>query len=451
MPASCKKKPFKSIMNTLLNTYFSAVSHYVDEYQRLAKNLAAAHSEALQVMRKTALDNFVNQGFPTRKHPDWKYTALTPLLQIPFSILSTDHNKEPSLAASNNSRLVFINGYFTPSLSQLTSLPKSVCVKNLAAIITHEPAQLFKHWQADTAEKNSFINLNTAFIQDGAYIHLPADTQLPTPIELLFISTNEQCFIPIRNVIIAEKNSRAVIIEKYISITETTNCYFTNTVTECFLAAQSQLEHYKLITESEKSTHIGNLCVKQQKASQFSGYSIALNGGIVRSDSHIKLNDEQAECQLKGLYYAHGKQHIDQQTVIDHISPFTNSKEFYKGIIADQARAVFNGKVIVRPQAIKSKAEQLNKNLLLSPQAEINTKPQLEIFVDDIQCTHGASIGQLDETALFYLRARGISESEARKLLIKAFIHDILQQMPLLTTHPTLSDSLKTLLAYETV
>ena len=437
-------------MLTTINPTCPAISHYVNEYQRGEKNLGA---HPLASLRKTALNNVATQGFPSRKHPDWKYTSLASFVQTPFSIASAHSSSDLSLSLepTNTIRLVFVNGLFSAALSPI-NVPNSIIISNLADIINKHPESLPKHWDTSTAnEKNSFINLNTAFMQDGAYIYLPANTQIEAPIELVFIATHEQSFIPIRNIIIAEENSQAVIIEKYITLNETPNTYFTNTVTECFLSQQSQLEHYKLIEESEKSTHIGMLCVSQQEKSQFSAYSIALGGGLVRSDTHVKLAQAHAQCHLKGLYNAQGKQHIDQQTIIDHISPFTMSKEFYKGIISDHARAVFNGKVIVRPQAIKSKAEQLNKNLLLSRHAEVNSKPQLEIFVDDIQCTHGASIGQLDETALFYLRARGISEKEARALLIKAFVHDIIQQMPLLTAQPTLSPSLKNLFDYASI
>ncbi len=438
------------MLTTPLNPNFSAVAHYVNEYQRVEKNLIASSPASLRLHRKTALDNFTASGFPTRKHADWKYTPLTTFLATPFSLAPSAIKTEflPSLEPTNNMRLVFVNGLFSQALSHLTSLPNQCKVSYLADIIKNNPEHLFQYWQTTADTKNSFIDLNTAFFQDGAYIYLAADTKLASPIELVFITTAEQNFIPVRNIIIAEKNSRAVIIEKYISLNNTASSYFTNTVSECFLNPQSQLEHYKLIAESEKSTHIGHLCVNQQQESQLSAYSIVLKGGLVRNDTQVKLAQAQAHCQLKSLYYAQGKQHIDQQTSIDHISPFTTSKEFYKGLIADQARAVFNGKVTVRPQAIKSKAEQLNKNLLLSRHAEVNSKPQLEIFADDIQCTHGASIGQLDETALFYLRARGIDEKQAHALLIKAFVQDIIQQMPLLISHPALSPSLKNLFDY---
>jgi len=237
-----------------------------------------------------------------------------------------------------------------------------------------------------------------------------------------------------------------VIVEKYISLKKTAHYYFTNSVTECFLAAESHVEHYKFLEESENAMHIGNLLVEQQEKSQFSAYSLALAGALLRSDVRVKLCQAQAQCHLKGLYYAKNKQHIDHQTIIDHASPETHSKEYYKGIIDDHARAVFNGKLMMREKSIKSSAQQLNKNLLLSTTAEVYTQPQLEIFVDDIQCTHGANIGQLDETAFFYLRARGLSKEEAHTLLVKAFIQDIIQQMPLLNVY---SSSLKNSLTFD--
>lgn len=443
------------MLTTVLNPSASAVAYYLNEYQRVEKELPGYQHESLASLRKTALTHLSTLGFPTRKHADWKYTPLTSFLQTPFSI-NPNHSEALSAAleASDSPyRLVFLNGHFSQSLSTIRTLPDQLIISDLATQIKNNPEHVFNYWKTSTEQTNSFINLNTAFIQDGAYLYLPANTTLASPIELIFINSGEQQFIPIRNLIIAEENSRAVIIEKHISLNEKASTYFSNTVTECFLSAQSHVEHYKLIEESEQSTHMGNLCVTQQKNSQFHAYSIALKGGLVRSDTQVKLCQAHAQCHLKGLYAAQGKQHIAHQTVIDHISPYTSSKEFYKGIVGDKASAVFNGKVIVRAQAIKSKAEQLNKNLLLSRDAEVNTKPQLEIFVDDIQCTHGASIGQLDENALFYLRARGLNASEARQLLIKAFIQDIMQQMPLLMSHTSLSHSLKYLLAsqYETV
>jgi len=427
--------------------------HYLREYQRVKNGLMRDPKNQLQARRETAIAKFSSVGFPTLKHSDWKYTSLIPLLQLPFSLSSASSHLDTELAATlapSHYRLVFVNGRFSQTLSHRIALPHHAIISHVADVIEHNPDHLFRHWETSAeCVENSFIRLNTAFMQDGAYIYLPANTQIVSPIELVFISTCEQGFIPIRNIIITEKNSYAVVIEKYISLEKVAPCYFNNSVTECFLAAESHVEHYTCLEESENAMHIGNLLVEQQEKSQFSAYSLALTGALLRSDVRVKLCHAQAQCHLKGLYYAQNKQHIDHQTVIDHVSPQTHSKEFYKGIIDDHARAVFNGKLIMREKAIKSSAQQLNKNLLLSTTAEVMTKPQLEIFVDDIQCTHGANIGQLDETALFYLRARGLNKKEAHTLLVKAFIHEIIQQMPLLSTYSAASLSLKKILAFD--
>lgn len=430
-----KKRWIKTMLTATRNPNTSAVAHYLNAYQQVEKKLPGYAHKPLASLRKAALTQFSTRGFPTRKDTHWKYTSLTSFLQTPFAI-DTHYDDNAALLATlkvsdNPYRLVFINGHFSQSLSVISTLPDKIILSDLATQIKNDPQRLFNHWETSTEQTNSFIHLNTAFMQDGAYLYLPADITLVAPIELIFINHGNQPFIPIRNLIIAQENSHAVVIEKHISLDSQISTYFSNTVTECILSAHSHIEHYKFIEESAKSTHIGNLCVTQQANSQFFSYSMALQGGLVHSDTQVKLCQEHAQCHLKGLYSVREKQHIAHHTVIDHLSPYTTSKEFYKGIVDDKASAVFDGKVIVREHAIKSKAEQLNKNLLLSPDAEINTKPQLEIFVDDIQCTHGASIGQLDENALFYLRARGINADEARQLLIRAFIQDIMQQMPL--------------------
>jgi Fe-S cluster assembly protein SufD len=438
------------MLNNKINSNAASIAHYHSEYLRVEKNLAGNTLPPLQDIRLAALQEFSSTGFPSKKQEDWKYTSLSSLRETPFSF-------QPVLTQLNTStqtmleqlatsyRLVFINGLFAKHLSTLAILPDHGMMTHFADMLEHHPEQLFAHWQPqDTIEKNSFVHLNTAFMHDGAYIYLPANTQLQSPIELLFIQTGEQeQFIPLRNILIAEENSHAIIVEKYIHAQENNTQYFTSTVTECSLAANSRIEHYKYIREGEKALHIGNLCARQQKNSQFAAYSLALSATLIRSDVHIKLLQPEAHCQLKGLYYASEQQQIEHHTTVDHASPSTSSKAFYKGVSDAKARAVFNGKVIVRSQAVKSKAQQLNKNLLLSSQAEIDSKPQLEIFTDDIQCTLGTSIAQLDKEALFYLRTRGLTAVQAGELLIKAFLQDILQQIPLFNDDISLAQFLE--------
>lgn len=421
------------------NIDVNAIAHYCREYQRVKKQLVGQDQDYLNRLRLTALEEFSTHGFPNKKQADWKYTSLTALRQTFYSVAcapNLDNEVSPMLELPRSEyRLVFVNGFFAAHLSSLATLTDNSQITNLGTLLDQAPEHLNATWKPkETLEKNSFTQLNTAFMQDGAYIYLSANTRLNSPIEILFINTDEtsQHFIPVRNIIIAGENSQATIIEKYIDITPENNAnYFLNTVTECHLAANSHIKHYKTITEGKQAQHVGQLCVTQQKDSQFSAYSLALSGALIRSDVYVKLLAPKAHCQLKGLYYASDQQQVDHCTQIDHVSPQTSSEEFYKGIIDDHARATFNGKLIVREHAVHSKAQQLNKNLLLSAHAEVNSKPQLEIFTDDIQCTHGASIGELDKDALFYLRARGLSATHATDLLVKAFIHDILEQMPL--------------------
>jgi FeS assembly protein SufD len=411
--------------------------HYDREYQRLEKKLLGHNPDYFKQLRRTAFEKFSTLGFPSKKQADWKYTSLTRLRQTPYSLAeATNCNMLNAIETSSSQfRLVFVNGFFSAHLSTIAVLPDTCKIVNLSALLDQEPEQFHTLWQTnEMSERNSFTQLNTAFMQEGVYIYLAANTHLDSPIEILFINTDEtpHRLITLRNIIIAEENSQATLIEKYIDKTPENNThYFLNSVTECHLATHSRIEHYKLITEAKQAQHVSHLYVNQQKNSQFSAYSLALSGALIRSDVTVRLLAQQAHCRLKGLYYAQNQQQVDHCTVIEHVSPDTHSEEFYKGIINDRARATFNGKLIVREQASLSKAKQLNKNLLLSAQAEVNSKPQLEIFTDDIQCTHGASIGQLDKDALFYLRARGLTLTEATDLLIKAFIQDIIEQMPL--------------------
>jgi FeS assembly protein SufD len=436
---------------TKTNIYASALTHYLHEYARLAKH--SQDSTLLKKLRQTASERFAILGFPSSKQPAWQYTPLISFLQTPFLCALAPSVNESLIAevfaeSPSTHRLVFVNGIFSQDLSQKNPLAQGIIINHLADVnINNAPAVVNRLAANLHTEENSFIHLNTACMRDGAYIYLPPNTELATPLEFVFITTAEQQFIPIRNIIIAEKNTRAVILEKYISLHKTTQ-YFTNVVTECFLSPQSHIEHYKYIEESTRATHMGSICVKQQAKSQFAAYVLAVQGGLTRNDTQIQLGEPDAQCQLKGLYSVQEKQYSEHQTTVEHLSEQTRSEEFYKGIIADKGRAVFNGKLIIKTKAIKSKATQLNKNLLLSPSAEVYTKPQLEIFIDDVQCTHGASIGQLDETSLFYLRARGLSAMAARKILIGAFMQEILQQMPLFNS-PVFLNSLKKVVTFD--
>jgi Fe-S cluster assembly protein SufD len=247
----------------------------------------------------------------------------------------------------------------------------------------------------------------------------------------LFIVTQQEepLHHVLRNLIVIGENSKAIIIEQYANLTS--NVYLTNTITEIKLEKNATLEHYKLQQESEQAFHMGTIYTKQQCNSHFYSHSIALGGALVRSDIQALLNGEHSECILNGLYLPRHRQHIDHHTFIDHAMPYGTSREYYKGVLNDNARAVFNGKVLVRPYAHKTNAQQTNKNLLLSVGSEIDTKPQLEIYNDDVKCTHGAAVGQLNEEALFYLQSRGINKNDARSLLVYAFVREVIENISL--------------------
>jgi Fe-S cluster assembly protein SufD len=432
-----------------------AINHYLEEFNRVARQLAGHHLPWLQAIKQQALADFTAQGFPTLRHEDWKYTNVAPITKQSFQTSKQKIND--ALAQINiapflanelmTHRLVFIDGYFEPTLSSINNLPTGVLITNLAQALA-ENNKAVKYHLNKLASQNShaFKQLNTIFMQDGAFIHLASHAQLNQPIYLVFINTEDQNtpMHTLRNLIIAEENSQANIIENYLSIGQ--NNYFTNTLTEIMLYKNAQITHYKLEQENQKAFHIGTVEVQQHDHSHFTSHSFAFGGALVRSDINIQLAAEHTTCTLNGLYLASGKQHIDHHTTVNHLKPHGTSREYYKGVLMDRARAIFNGKVQVAEGAYKTNAQQTNKNLLLSSEAEIDTKPQLEIYADDVQCTHGAAVGQLDEDALFYLRARGINEAQARSLLIYAFIQELFEQIPLQTLRQYLQNNLSHIL-----
>lgn len=415
----------------------AAITHYLDEYKRVEKNLAGNDLPWLKQIREAGLEKFATQGFPTFHDEDWKYTNITPITKRKFIVDAQPYKAAcsaptDSLDFPSKYNLTFVNGHFVKELSQIDELPAGTIITNLASAIKQNPEVIKKYLGKTTnSSTDSFTALNTGFINDGACILLPHDTILNKPVELRFINTTNQelYFAPIRNLIVAEENSQVIIIENYFSLDQTIG--FTNVVTELVLNQQAHAEHYKLLQENEHTFHISTLQVQQKSKSCFTSNSFACGGALVRSDTNVALTDDYTECTLNGLYLARGHQHIDHHTFIDHAKPHGISRELYKGVIAEKGRAVFNGKVLVQPGALKTDAQQANKNLLLSADAEVDTKPQLEIYADDVKCAHGATVGQLDENSLFYLQSRGIPKDEAHKILIYAFAREIIERIPL--------------------
>jgi Fe-S cluster assembly protein SufD len=317
-------------------------------------------------------------------------------------------------------------------LSRAMNLPTGVRVGSLAAAVT-EQAEVVQRYLGQLADftTRGFPALNTAMSVDGAYLYIPDGVVLEHPIHLLFVTTASDSATPImtntRALIVAGESSQSQIVETYVGPRGAV--YFTNAITEVFAGENAVIDHYKVQEESVEAFHIASMHMHASKSSTFSSHSFSLGGKLVRNDALAHLDGEGAECTLNGLYVADGERLIDNHTTIDHAKPHCPSHEIYKGILGGKARAIFNGKIVVRQDAQKTDAKQTNRALLLSDEASINTKPQLEIFADDVKCTHGAAIGQLDEDAIFYLRARGLTYFEARDMLIHAFAGDILDRV----------------------
>jgi Fe-S cluster assembly protein SufD len=389
----------------------------------------------LQEIRDRGAVRFAELGFPTARSEEWRFTSVSAIANAELSLapaaISLDEAElETFLYADAPHRLVFVNGRFAPALSRTAGLPDGVRFGSLAHLAASEPdvERLLGH-EAD-ADSRAFAALNSAFAADGGFISVPAGVLLDTPLQLLFVSvapSHAGTMSHPRTLVVLGANSQAQLVETYVG--GPGQKYFTNAVTEVFVGEHAVLDHYKVQEESVEAFHIASMHVRAARSANFSSHSFALGGKLVRNDAIVTLAGEGGECTLNGLYVADGERLVDNHTSIDHAQPHCPSHEIYKGIIGGKARAVFNGKIIVREDAQKTNAKQTNRALLLSDDASINTKPQLEIFADDVKCTHGAAIGQLDEDALFYLRARGLTLQEARDMLIHAFAGDILDRV----------------------
>lgn len=404
----------------------------------------------MQRLRDRAAASFTAQGFPDRRCEEWKYTDIQPVIKRVFESAPVDastlglEDVEPFfLVAEAIHRLVFVDGRFAPVFSRLDAVPAHVIVQPFArALPQHvdliEP-QLARYADLDG---NVFVAVNTMLMSDGVFIHLPAGAVVERPIHVLYLSTQDGRTSQLRNLVIAGDNSEATIIEHYAGLDGST--YWTNVVTEISVGNNAGVEHYKLEEESGKGFHIATIEARQRRDSRFTSHNASLGGRLVRNDINIRLEGERAECALNGLYVLKGRQHVDNHTRIDHVSPRTVSRELYKGVLDGWSRGVFNGKVIVHKDAQLTDSNQANHNLLLSPFAEADPKPQLEIFADDVKCAHGATVGQLDADALYYLRSRGVPESEARTLLTFAFANDVITRARLEFIRARLENLIKT-------
>ena len=379
------------------------------------------------------MDRFVGLGFPTMKNEDWHYTSVAPIAARSFTRTSFPSpvpagEIDPLLFDSGWPRLVFVDGWFAPELS---SLPEraGVEVSTLSATLTggNDVAQLGVIADHETV---AFTALNTALMQDGAMIRIGANVEIDTPVHLVFVSAQP---VPLsvsfpRNLLVLERGARATVIESYVGLRD--ESYLTVPVTEISLGEGAKLEHIKVQNESTSAFHVATIQARQERDSELHSFSYAAGSELSRTNVYTLLDGPGSSCTMNGMYMVSGLQHVDHQTRIEHAQPNTTSREVYKGILDGHSHGVFNGKVYVRPEAQKTDGKQSNNNLLLSDHARVDTKPQLEIFADDVKCTHGATVGRLDEMALFYMKSRGLDPEQARTLLIYAFAADVLEEIP---------------------
>lgn len=411
---------------------------YVSRFESFEKSLNGEASSKIHTVRKAAIARFAELGFPTTRDEEWKYTDISSFTGVQFDPVVKDKQDHPAIddvqrflfKNEGYSRLTFINGQYAKHLSSIPSLPHGVIVGSLAEAMKNENGVVHEHLARHARyEKNAFAALSTAFLKDGAYIVIPKGVILGTPVHVLHVSTGagkELASHP-RNLIVAGSDSQATVIESYVSLSN--DRYFTNAVTEIVLGENSVIEHEKLQMESPRALHVGLTHVQQARNSHLISNSVSFGGELVRNNITAILDGEGAECTLNGLYHGSDNQLVDNHTAIDHVKPNCSSHELYKGIMEGTSKGVFNGKIIVREEAQKTDAKQTNKNLILSEGATVDTKPQLEIFANDVKCTHGATIGQLDDESIFYLRSRGVGLDEARTMLIYAFAGEVVERV----------------------
>ena len=396
-------------------------------------------------LRESAFARFEQSGFPTTDEEEWKYTNVAPIAKANFEPAMTALPEGvPAVTASQLepfvyeearlSQLVFVNGIYQPELSSQDALPQGVVAMQMAAALRDEAyAEVMREQLGRGANysDNAFTALNTAFLSDGSFILIPKGVRVEAPIHLLFLSATLQtpALSSPRVLIISERGSQATIIESYASLQEDGAAYLTNAVVEIVLDEGARLEHYKVQNESQQAFHVATTKADLGRSSSYNATTITLGAQLSRHDIGITLDHEGAECWIDGLYLVSTGQHADTHSLIDHRSPHCTSHQLYKGILDGKSRAVFNGKVFVRVGAQQTDAMQTNKNLLLSNEARVDTKPQLEIFADDVKCAHGATVGQLEEEQLFYLASRGMHTDIARNLLTYGFAEEVINKI----------------------
>lgn len=423
--------------------------YFINQFQEFERSLNGEKDSYFHQMRKSALDEFSKLPIPTQKDEEWKYTNISPLLKHNF--VSAKKAKVNSAKINKflfdqleHSLMVFVNGHFAPELSRLKDIPGNIKVSSLAEELKNNNPIISEHLGKYAVQENQiFTALSTAFTNDGAFIYVPDGKIVENAIHIIFLTSSEhKVFTQPRNLFIAGKNSQVTIIEHYVS--DDASVYFTNSVTEIIADENAVVDHIRLQEESSKAFHIARMEIDQERSSNFSSHLISTGAEFARNDFNARFNDEGSECTLNGLFMIKENQLFDAHTMIDHAKPHCQSHEHYKGILQDKSKGVFNGKVMVRQDAQKTNAFQENNTILLSDDAVMNTKPQLEIFADDVKCSHGATIGKLDQNAMFYLKSRGIGDEAATAILIHAFASDVITSIKI----PALRDYLEKIISH---
>jgi Fe-S cluster assembly protein SufD len=415
-----------------MNDIASVIDHYLAEYARIERGLPGSAQCARQ--RGTELKTFAEAGFPNTRAEDWKYTSLKPLEKRRFELaeapgdLNRDQLAPFMLTELDAYRIVIVDGHYSTALSELDGLPERVHAGSFAGYLDSGDTARVKAAEIDD-EPGSLTAMNAAFATDGAYIEIGAGTVLDKPLHILTVATgtHDNRMAQVRHRLVMRDNSQATVIEHYVGLGQAP--YFTNAVTEAVMGANAQLTRCRVQQESARGYHIASFFARQSRDSRVFNHSFDLGGRLARIDTNTRLVENNAEVHLYGVYAPTGRQHIDNHTRVDHRTEYGISREVYKGVLADYGRGVFNGKIIVHPKAQKTDSEQSSDALLLSDKAEVDAKPELEIYADDVKCSHGSTVGQLDENAVFYLQSRGVPEAGARAILTYSFANALVQKV----------------------
>ena len=415
-------------------------SQYIDAYAQTFADLSEQSVAWLKQQRADALEQFTSTGFPAARDEDWRYTQVSALAKTLFlpaqqsASIAVDAEWLKNYQLADAWSIVLVDGFFSAELSVLDGLPVGFVVSSLTQALA-EPASAAlltdKLNQAVNVDENGFVAFNSAYFSDGVWVHIPAKQVLAKPIQIVHVATQSAVAINSRTVIVADEQSEAQLIETFVGLE---GAYVSVSVAEVFVGQNADVTLYKVQVESEKALHFGGTYVKQARDARFRHDNFALGGLLARSDVHTNL-DQASECELNGLYLGVKRQHIDNHTRINHLKPHGISRELYKGVLDDKARGVFQGRVVVAEDAQKTDSQMNNRNLLLSNDAEADTKPQLEIYADDVKCGHGVTVGQLDEKSIFYLQSRCVDEETARNMLTFAFANEMVDKVKIKSLH----------------